>query len=330
MVKSCLVIGAGIAGLLAARALQQRGIQVTVLDKGRGVGGRMATRRIGSAVFDHGAQFFTARDPQFFAHVQSWLEAGVAHEWSRGFAGPEGVAAADGHSRFRGATGMTSVPKHLALDLEILLGHRVVSVATAGSRWTVTTDTGARFNSDALVLTAPAPQSRAMLSVGSVELPSTARAALESIQYDPCIALMVQPKESRVPEPGGLQLPGEPLSWIADNRRKGLSACEAVTLHAGPGFSRTQWDAPDREIVSDLLAVAAPWISEPVSDTQVHRWRYAKPTVLYPERCLTLATPLPIAFAGDAFGAPRVEGAALSGLAAALAVLEIFGGPGNS
>ena len=100
--KRCLIIGAGIAGLLAARTLQERGLQVTVLDKGRGVGGRMATRRIGSAVFDHGAQFFTARDPRFQALVNSWLAAEVAAEWCRGFAGPEGVRQDDGHPRYRG------------------------------------------------------------------------------------------------------------------------------------------------------------------------------------------------------------------------------------
>ena len=72
---TCIVIGAGIAGLLAARTLQEHGLRVTVLDKGRGVGGRMATRRIGSAVFDHGAQFFTARDPQFDTLISVWRRA---------------------------------------------------------------------------------------------------------------------------------------------------------------------------------------------------------------------------------------------------------------
>ncbi|MSO32728.1 MAG: FAD-dependent oxidoreductase, partial [Ilumatobacteraceae bacterium] len=59
--KRVVVVGAGIAGLTAARALSHAGHSVIVLDKGRSVGGRMATRRIGDATVDHGAQFFTVR-----------------------------------------------------------------------------------------------------------------------------------------------------------------------------------------------------------------------------------------------------------------------------
>ena len=81
--RSCIVVGAGISGLLAAGALQGEGWNVTVLDKGRGVGGRMATRRVGGGTFDHGAQFFTVRGERFAGLVEDWLEAGVAaeHQW---------------------------------------------------------------------------------------------------------------------------------------------------------------------------------------------------------------------------------------------------------
>ena len=64
---SCVVVGAGISGLLAAQELTAAGWRVVVLDKGRGVGGRMATRRVGDGTFDHGAQFFTVRGERFLA-----------------------------------------------------------------------------------------------------------------------------------------------------------------------------------------------------------------------------------------------------------------------
>lgn len=204
-----------------------------------------------------------------------------------------------------------------------------MSAKAQGFQWRVRTDAGATFTADALVLTAPVPQSLVLLETGGAEFPSEARASLEAIRYDPCIALMAQPKESRLPKPGGMHLSGDPITWIGDNRQKGISSCEAVTLHAGAEFSRAQWDAEDPEIVSMLLAAAAGWITEPVSDVHIHRWRYARPTVLYPKPCLALTEPLPLVFAGDAFGAPRVEGAALSGLAAAEAVLDAFGGRHN-
>ncbi len=117
--NSCIVVGAGISGLLAARELQAEGWRVTVLDKGRGVGGRMATRRLGEGNFDHGAQFFTVRGERFAGLVEDWLAAGVAEEWTRGFADAEGEHNEDGHPRYRGSEGMTSIPKHLARGLDV-------------------------------------------------------------------------------------------------------------------------------------------------------------------------------------------------------------------
>ena len=143
----------------------------------------------------------------------------------------------------------------------------------------------------------------------------------------PCLALLVYLSgESLVPDPGGLWFPGEPIRWIADNQRKGISSGSngALTIHAGPDFSRQNWDTPEQEVTEKLLAVAAPWLGTAPVQTQLHRWRYSQPLSAYPERCLTLQSPAPLVFAGDAFGGPRVEGAALSGLAAAGALSELL------
>ena len=110
-----LIIGAGMAGLTAAQELQRAGRRVLVLDKSRGIGGRMATRRIGDATFDHGAQFITARDARFVSAMEEWERQGVVKEWCRGFS-----AEADGHPRWRGDPSMTSLAKHLAQGLEIV------------------------------------------------------------------------------------------------------------------------------------------------------------------------------------------------------------------
>jgi len=95
--RSCVVVGAGISGLLAAKALKEKGWTVTVLEKSRGVGGRMATRRVGRNKFDHGAQFFTVRGERFAGLVEDWLSAGVATQWTRGFADQEGRPNEDGY-----------------------------------------------------------------------------------------------------------------------------------------------------------------------------------------------------------------------------------------
>ena len=103
-----VVIGAGLSGLVAAQSLQAQGHKVLVVDKGRSVGGRLATRRIGTATLDHGAQFFTVRSDEFAKHVDAWIQQGVVREWCKGF------ATADGHSRFVGVGGMNAIAKHLA------------------------------------------------------------------------------------------------------------------------------------------------------------------------------------------------------------------------
>ena len=95
----CVIVGAGMAALTAGEALQTRGWKVVLLDKGRRAGGRMATRRIGSSRFDHGAQFFTARDERFRKAVACWEADGWAAPWF----------GEDGHIRYRAVGGMNEL-----------------------------------------------------------------------------------------------------------------------------------------------------------------------------------------------------------------------------
>lgn len=277
-----MIIGAGLAGLTAARALTSRGISVVVLDKGRRPGGRMATRRLGEATFDHGAQFFTVRSPEFAALFSDW----PVREWCRGFSGD------DGHPRYAAPGGMNSIAAHLARGLDVRCEMPVTKLAAVIDGF------------DAAILTAPVPQSLALLEEPVPEL--------EAIEYDRCLALMLRGARQPVPGPGAIQtVDGEPVSWIADNHQKGISSePQALTIHAGPEFSLRHWETPEEEVVA-LLATGS------FAEYKLHRWKFAKPRVLYPERCYRRGN---IVFAGDAFGEPRVEGAVLSGLAAAAAL----------
>jgi predicted NAD/FAD-dependent oxidoreductase len=130
--------------------------------------------------------------------------------------------------------------------------------------------------------------------------------------------------EVKLPEPGALQRPDAPISWIADNQRKGISPdARVITVHAGPDYSRQLWDMPESEALAALRDGLQPFLgsSTTIVEAELKRWRYALPTTLHPERCL-VADGLPLlVFAGDAFGEARVEGATLSGLAAAQALL---------
>ena len=319
--RSCVIVGAGISGLLAANTLNQEGWTVTVLDKGL-VGGRMATRRVGEGTFDHGAQFFTVRGERFAGLVEGWLTAGVATEWTRGFADAEGQPNEDGHPRYRGSEGMTSIPKHIAQGLDVRTEERVVGVDEGDDCWEVVCDSGLRVAGDALVLGAPVPQALKLISSGGYTPPDGAKRQLEAVSYDPCLALMVLLEgPTGVPEPGGMQIKGEPLDWIGDNKRKGISGAPGITVHAGPKWSRSHFEDGESEVIDSMISFAGDRLggdlAPAVFETSLARWRYSWVTNPHPDPYLVASENPPLLFCGDAFGQPKVEGAALSGLAAA-------------
>ncbi len=312
-----LVIGAGMAGLSAAAALEKAGRTVLVIDKGRGVGGRMATRRVGGASFDHGAQFVTARDLRFLAVLENARSAGAATEWCRGFS-----AEADGHPRWRGTPGMSSLPKHLAVGLEIVQEKQVLALHRTGEHWTVCMTNGETWSAQAIILTAPVPQSLVVLEAGGVLLDAALSQRLAAIQYARCLAVMaVLDGPSRLPPPGGFAPTQGPIAWIADNQLKGVSAEPAITIHATDAFSVAHWELDREEAARQLLTAAGAWIGTGVTSFQVHGWRYSKPLQTDTQSCAIVSRHPPLVLAGDAFAGPRVEGAALSGWAAAAAVL---------
>jgi len=324
--RSCIVVGAGISGLLAASTLRREGWDVAVLDKGRGVGGRMATRRVGRGSFDHGAQFFTVRGERFSRLVEGWLASGVAAEWTRGFADEKGRPNEDGHPRFRGSEGMTSIPKHIARDLDVRTAETAVRMHAGNDRWEVECESGLRVAGHALVLAIPVLQAMVLTSSGNYTLPNGARRQLEAVSYDPCLALMILLEgPTGVPEPGGMQIKSEPLDWIGDNRRKGISEAPAITVHAGPEWSRSHFEDDEAEVVESMISLAGDRLgvdlASAVVEASLARWRYSWVTEPHPEPCLVASDNPPLLFCGDAFGQPKVEGAALSGLAAADSLL---------
>ncbi len=326
-----VVVGAGIAGLTAARDLARAGRRALVVDKGKSVGGRLATRRMGDASLDHGAQFFTARSPEFVAEVDRWLAAGVAAEWCRGF------EADDGHPRYRGAPSMNGVAKHLADEAraagaEIATGRRAQSVIDVGTHWSVTYDGFTRVPDDAgaVILTPPTPQTIELLTSGGVALDAADRAILDGLGYEPVLALLVRLERADTAAPdlgdaGARQWPdGDPFTFVADNAAKGISAEPAVTLHVAHARSRALWDATDDEVWAELGAAVDELVAPAtVVERQVKRWRYAAPTVARSEPCLIARTaPGPLIVAGDGFADAKVEGAWRSGAAAAETVLR--------
>ncbi|RIK16302.1 MAG: hypothetical protein DCC51_13750 [Anaerolineae bacterium] len=266
-----LVVGAGIAGLMAARRLCAAGFQVAVVEKCSGAGGRLSTVPLGSGLADSGAQFFTVRTLEFRREVDSWLAEGLVYEWSRGW------------------------------------------------------EFGDTWRSRAVIMTPPVTQSLRLLEDGEVYLPENERVTLRSIRYAPCLCgLFLIDGRSRLPRPGALQRPGEAISWVGDNDAKGISpGARVLTVHASPVASDERWASDDAAVLRWMYGEIAPWIDTGTGliASRLERWQYAVPVDIYPDRCFPSAHKGLLVFAGDAFDGPRVEGAALSGWAAAEAVI---------
>lgn len=311
-----LIIGAGLTGLLAAIDLQNAGYQTVVVDKGRGVGGRLASRRIGSATFDHGAQFITTRTPRFTSLIKEWESLGLVSEWFR--------SEKSDHIHWRGTPTMTSIPKHLANRLDVRLEKKITALQKAGDHWLATFEDGESITATNFLITAPLPQSLAILEAGGVVLEDDMNRKLLDLEYEPCLAVMaVLSRDSNIPQPGFIRPASGPIAWIADNKTKGVSNSPAITIHATPAFSSAHWLDDREKIANELLATAAPWIGSEIVEYQVHGWRYARPMRENDEMFVWISKQPGLIIAGDVFGGARVEGAALSGWAAAGAIMKL-------
>lgn len=322
-----LIVGAGMAGMMAGHQLVAAGMSVHIVDKGYYPGGRMASKSLGAGLADIGAQFFTARDRAFQQWVDRWLEDERVFEWSRGWSdGSLGSVPPDGHPRYAVLGGMRELAQHLAVGLNITTSARLVRIANEDGRWIAHDERANQFIAQAVVLTPPVPQSLLLLDAGEIPISADDLETLESITYDPCLAGLFWVNGTvRLPDPGAVQRPNATITWLADNQRKGLSPdVTLITVHAGPAYSHQLWHMPDWEVMIALeggLRLFKDLSTEIVSAT-LHRWRYATPAVTHEDRFMR-AEGLPrLIFAGDAFGGPRIEGAALSGIAAGKALAE--------
>lgn len=343
--RRVLVIGAGIAGLSAAQVLREAGCVVQVVDKGRGPGGRVSTRRVvnGEALtsadaewsFDHGAQYFTARDAAFQSAVESWHTAGVVAPWRGRLASfdSEGREPVDDTTiRWVGVPAMNRVARHLAQGLDVTCSRLVSSLhadAVTG-RWTATlrdltaTDATDTPNGpwDAVIVTIPPPQALALL-------PATASmtSAVAAVPMEPCWAVLVAFPEHVKAAFDGAFVTSSPLGWVARNSSKpGRGHHDTWVLHASPEWSAAHVDDHADAVGPFLLNAFGDLLRVPMprpSHLSAHRWRYARAAAPLHVRALTDAR-LRLAVAGDWCAGNRVEGAWLSGREAATAIIALL------
>jgi renalase len=323
--KRIAIIGAGMAGLTLACLLRGRA-DVVVFEKGRGVGGRMATRRLGDYSFDHGAQFFTARTPAFQRFLQAYQTQGIVQEWR-----PRVLTLAQGEKAYKrdwfephyvAVPGMTALCKAMAAGIELRLGVPVGRPQRQpDGRWRLplgatkmnSSDLNAAALSDEfdwILCTAPAPQASSLLP------PDFAyQALLASVVMSPCITLLLGLQETPCWRFDAARLKHPVLDWIScEASRPGRGQQDGLTLHSASSWAAAHLHAPDEYLAAcmlDALQTVTGDSLPPIAMQQIKRWHYAQAET--PEEPLLLLDPrLQLAACGDWANQPRVEGAFLA------------------
>jgi photolyase PhrII len=328
-VPTVAVVGAGISGLMCARTLADHGLPVTVFEKSRGAGGRMATRRGDNGLqFDHGAQYFTCRDARFQRYLDSWIEDGLVARWDGRIVGlthGEVTKVSDETTRYVGVPRMNAVCRHLAKGVNVQLNTRIAPLQRSVDGWTLSTTEGLELGSfDTVIVSAPADQTQQLLNAAP-ELAT--RVAASSLR--PCWSVMLALKSPLELDFAGAFVADSALSWIArDSSKPGRpTGPEAWLLHASAAWSQEHLDSSPEAVAPHLVeafvqATGGPAIE--VHSCSAHLWRFAIPAETLTEACL-FDPALQLGTCGDWCAGPRVEGAFLSGMAAAGRVLGTLG-----
>lgn len=318
------VIGAGISGLACATALAEAGFAVQVFEKSRGVSGRMSTRRSENWQCDHGAQYFTARDPAFRAEVQRWIAAGAAALWEprmRVYAGPgptDWTSHASSVERFVGTPGMTAPGRLLASGLQLHTEVCITGLQCEGAVWRLQSAAGDIADPfDGVLLALPAPQAQALLG----DVAPALAAQVGSVVMRPAWALML-----RFDTP--LSLPFDaafvnagPLRWVArDSSKPGRGAQDIWLLHGTPAWSAPRLEWPPEQVADALQDAFVALGGSHAAQWQLHRWRYADTERTLGQPCVWDVA-LGLGLCGDWLQDDKVEGAWHSGRALAERVL---------
>ncbi|MBD1388488.1 FAD-dependent oxidoreductase [Neiella sp. HB171785] len=319
------VIGAGIAGLCAARELQGLGYDVDVFEKSRGRGGRLASKRLSWATVDTGAQYFTARAPRFRQQVKQWLDCGAAQRWTftpHKMIGGQLQLSPDDTERFVGTPNMNSIAHHLAANLKLQLNVTVTAIERRHQNWYLTDHSGAEWGAyQWLVVAIPATQARQLVSE---RMP---QAAAQQDALLPCWAVVLATKGSVCPTIQGV-FGDDTVSWLsrlsAKPERIKPAGCDDVwLLHFSPQYSaqhtqshctpasETQRYHQPQQIIADAKA----WLSKTLAhelDTvheYHHFWRYAHFKPSQQQQAPLFDSKQRLAVIGDWCHGGRIEGA---------------------
>lgn len=305
------IIGAGMAGLAAAERLADAGLSRVLFDKGRGPGGRMATRRIDTAdgpiAFDHGAQYMSVRDLGFAARVDCWSEAGHATPWP-----------AAGADAWVGTPGMNAPVKAMAAAQDVRWATRIDALERSADGWRLIGDGVVQDPFDAVLTAIPAEQTAPLLRDWAPAMADLAAATPTA----PCWTLIAA-FGAFLPLPDIVR-DRDVVGWATrDGAKPARVRRETWVVQANPAWSLAHLEETPDRIVPALLAAfgtdTGTVLPAPIY-AAAHRWRYARSGRT---GCSHVWNPeLRLGACGDWLIGPRVEAAWMSGDAAGAAVAK--------
>jgi predicted NAD/FAD-dependent oxidoreductase len=310
VMATVFVIGSGISGLSCARALKEAGVNVRVLEKSRSFGGRCSSRLFDGAIIDTGAQYVTARAPEFLKELHAIAPRAIK-EIEKPIYDAHWQPVLGSGPRYYHVQGNNRIGRGLAQGLDIRLEHTVQSVKPNGDGWMVDGEA-----CDAVVCSAPWPQTAQILQLDEGQR-----------IYDPCLTAAF----SYDGEPDGIASIAYGLSsdgpalWTAcENTKVGRvpSGQTVMLVQSEMAFASEYFDAP-ADLWAGLLRthVEALWKISPSRFRMqfTHRWKFARRTGDLADREL----PRGFFLCGDSITGSRVEDVWLAGRAAAASVLTM-------
>jgi renalase len=326
------VIGAGVAGLTCAQQLHQAGYRVVVVEKSRGLGGRLATRRLQGTHADHGVCYLKSKDDRFKALLTTLLDRSILQTWTdtiyelnaegQLIAPPE----ADRYPRYVSPTGISTIAKFLGTGLTIHLNQRVEAIRLTNQTWELQFELdGTRSSITATAIISAIPATQAVTLLESIPEAEEVLARLRSIQFSACISAIAvySPQDlSAIPWKGVTSIHDPEIGWVGlDSSKQNSPSQPVVVVQSTAAFANRHLETSNLHPIGQTLLNRAaqflePWLATP-EILQVHRWRYAFPINPLTETFLSANTTPPLLFTGDWCGGNRVESAFLSGLAAA-------------
>lgn len=337
-----VIVGAGISGLACARRLQQAGHQVLVVEKSRGVGGRVATRRVGDLRVDHGLRYLEpSEDPEFQGFLQALIDRNLVQYWMdqdhRLIQGS--VESFPAPPRYVAPEGMTTIAKFLASGLDIQFNRRVESIHALENGWQLHLATaddpqspGLELTTNLLGIAIPAPQTANLLRPLIPEgLPTAFFNAVEAVEFLPCLTAMVGFESHAFSESHfpwrAIDTPTHPdLRWIGlDSSKRPGNPAPVLVLQSSPEFATQHLESKNLEPVGrEWLAGVAKCLGLKMGSPawmQIHRWRYGFVarglSSTHESPYLAEKMPQPLICCGDWCRGKGVSQAFNSGLAAA-------------